>query len=138
MNYVAGFAWYKDHVWLIKKAMKGPAAVQGRWNAIGGKIESDETPLQAMVREFEEEVGVRVEDWTLKVVLAHTNADWKVYFYSCELTSVQHPEQQEDEPIGLFDPSDWGLMPMVPNLLWLIPLSRDRTVVFPIHIQDTV
>lgn len=142
MNYVAGFAWYKDHVWLKKSMNKGPATVRGLWNAIGGQIESDETPLQAIVREFEEEAGVRVEDWTLKVVLTRTNADSMVYFFSCELTS-EWPQpfpraSRTRHPLGLFDPLDGGSLFMVPNLLWLIPLSRDRTVVFPVHIQDTV
>jgi mutator protein MutT len=39
-------------------AMKKRGFGQGKWNGAGGKVEPGETPLQAAVRETQEEVGV--------------------------------------------------------------------------------
>lgn len=39
-------------------AMKKRGFGQGKWNGAGGKVEPGETPLQAAIRETEEEVGV--------------------------------------------------------------------------------
>jgi 8-oxo-dGTP pyrophosphatase MutT (NUDIX family) len=39
-------------------AMKKRGFGQGKWNGAGGKAEPGETPLQAAIRETEEEIGV--------------------------------------------------------------------------------
>ena len=38
-----------------------PHPLQGRWHFIGGRLEYDEDPWDAVVREVEEEVGIKVE-----------------------------------------------------------------------------
>jgi 8-oxo-dGTP diphosphatase / 2-hydroxy-dATP diphosphatase len=42
--------------------MKKRGFGEGRWNGFGGKVEADETILEAAKREVEEEVGVQVSD----------------------------------------------------------------------------
>lgn len=54
--YCLGFAIFQDHVLLIKK--KRPEFQRDKLNGIGGKIEMNETPIKAMVREFKEETGI--------------------------------------------------------------------------------
>lgn len=65
-------------------ARVGPPEIAGRWEFPGGKVEPGETEVDAVVRECEEELGVRVEvgarvgpdvrlgrgNWVLKVYLA--------------------------------------------------------------------
>jgi len=58
--YVMGFIFNKakDKVLLVEK--NKPDWMAGRWNGMGGKIgdnNKDETPLEAMRRECEEETG---------------------------------------------------------------------------------
>lgn len=57
-RYVVGLAFNAtgDYVALIKK--NKPAWQAGCLNGIGGKIEGRETPMDAMIREFQEEAGV--------------------------------------------------------------------------------
>ena len=63
--YVLGFMFDEaaSQVALIKK--NKPDWQAGFLNGIGGKIEKGETPIQAMVREFEEETGYNTQekDW---------------------------------------------------------------------------
>lgn len=62
MEYVLGFAFSrnKDDIMLIKK--QKPEWQSGLYNAIGGKINDNETPVQAMKREFKEETGVFINE----------------------------------------------------------------------------
>jgi 8-oxo-dGTP diphosphatase len=46
---------------LGRKRPDVPHPLQGRWHFIGGRLEYDEDPWSAVVREVEEEVGVKVE-----------------------------------------------------------------------------
>ena len=52
-EYVVGFMFSEE---ILKNK---PDWQAGRLNGVGGKVEPNEYPDQAMVREFEEETGVR-------------------------------------------------------------------------------
>lgn len=56
-EYTLGFLQRDDGHWLGVLKTKGPPVNVGKWNGIGGKIEPDETPGQAMAREGLEEIG---------------------------------------------------------------------------------
>lgn len=56
----AGLIWRRDGMVLIsKRPPGGPHA--GRWELPGGKLETGEDPPQALIREIQEELGIRVE-----------------------------------------------------------------------------
>jgi len=126
-KYVAGLLFSLDmsQVALIKK--ERPAWQKGRFNAIGGKIEDDETPEQAMRREFREEAGVDIIEqyWDLTVKMG--GSDWELYFYR----SWGKPEDcrtQTDEEVFVFDVDEVKLMSrphFIGNLSWLVPLCLD-------------
>ena len=66
-SYVLGFmfsATNENKVILIEKLK--PSWQCGLLNGIGGKIEAGESPVQAMVREFQEEAGLETtsQEWT--------------------------------------------------------------------------
>ena len=50
----------------------------GLWEFPGGKIESGETPVQALARELSEEVGIEVLDATPLMVIRHDYPDRKI------------------------------------------------------------
>lgn len=56
-KYVLAFIKRKDEILLINRNYQ---PWQGCWNGIGGKIEKNETPLEAIIRETYEETGLMV------------------------------------------------------------------------------
>lgn len=117
-DYVAGFMFSEDkkNVALILK--NRPEWQRGLKNGIGGHVEPSETPDYAMVREFEEETGVRYGNWIHFCLL--TGPWGRVYFY--KTTGYLHGlRKMTDERICLCVVKD--ICNVVPNLYWLIPLA---------------
>lgn len=85
-EYVLGFMFNNEigqlgECALISKTK--PEWQAGLLNGIGGKIEDGETPLDAMIREFQEETGYHQKEWKqFATMIGH--AHWKVYCFVCE------------------------------------------------------
>lgn len=64
----------------------------GKWNGLGGKLEVDESPLEASRREVYEEAGIQLNSDAFKPLgilqfpnfKAHRSEDWLVFVYSAE------------------------------------------------------
>lgn len=136
-HYVAGLLFddLGDIVLLMRK--RKPAWQAGKLNAIGGRIEPGESPVAAMIREFEEEAGARVLDWTPLAVL--TGPDFVVHFYFTHDTEALFAARtMEAEPVGRF-PTGRALTDpdLIPNLRVLIPLALDRSgIAKPVFLTD--
>ena len=138
-NYVTGFLFNQSesHVVLISKL--NPAWQLGLFNGVGGKIEANETAVQAMSREFEEETGVAIANhqWTC---FAQVNRPGvyhvDMFFAHSDLAfSAKTIEQEQVAIVELAKlPSN-----LVPNLNWLIPLALDKQADFslPVVINET-
>lgn len=82
-KYVIGIVRTKDSIVLIKK--NKPDWQKDKYNFVGGKIEENETPSFAIIREFEEETGIKTvfSDWSYKGIIFNEGDDgWVVYVYS--------------------------------------------------------
>lgn len=75
----------------------------GLWNGIGGKVEKNETSLDAMVRETFEEASFRVDSdcWTHMGVISDYDLFHVDVFAS--LARIDAASQATDELIGIFD-----------------------------------
>jgi 8-oxo-dGTP diphosphatase len=110
-----------DHVALIEKTH--PKWQAGLLNGIGGKVEDKESPLHAMVREFEEETGVvvRAAHWSLVAVL---NGDgYQVHTFTC-LGDVRALKTTTDERVVVFGAGSITTENAIPNLTYLLPMSK--------------
>jgi 8-oxo-dGTP diphosphatase len=108
---------------------RGPDAVRGKYNGIGGHVEEGESLVAAMVREFEEETGARTTEraWGNPYVRLYGD-DWEVNFF-------RHFEILPGLQTGDGSPTDERvihasvyphlLVNVVPNLRWLIPMALD-------------
>ena len=136
MTYVCGFLFCQttDEVLLIEK--QKPDWQKGKLNGIGGKVEEEEFPHGAMVREFREETGLTVSDWTPFVIL--NGSGWRVIFFHADIgpNRFYKAETQEEEELVICD--FYNLPRSVHwNLRWLIFLALDPDIEESIHITDT-
>src|SRR5882672_6344756 len=156
-RYVLGFLFdaLGNYVALIRK--DHPAQQQGKLNGIGGKIKPDETPTQAMRREFAEETNLDVLGWYwfgqlgTKAAISGAGADddWRVELFRARLqgsteTPRLRPEAgtseipcwvRTDDAVSAasWDGQCWagevqGYAPVMRNLAWLIPMAQDKDV----------
>lgn len=128
IDYVTGFMYSPDGERVVLINKNQPDWQKGKFNGVGGKIEEDETPEQAMSREFKEETGVITSssDWQSFLILINPNK-YRVYMlftFSEKFDSVKTVEQ---EVVSVHDVNS---LPenIIPNLAWLIPLSKDNKV----------
>ena len=89
IKYVAGLLFDDkgERVALVLKN-RGPERLIGFWNAIGGKIEPEETIHRAMSREFLEETGVFIADWTHFLNL-NTGDAYVLFFYAHDTDALK-------------------------------------------------
>jgi ADP-ribose pyrophosphatase YjhB (NUDIX family) len=136
IKYVAGFLFddTRQKVALILKN-HGPAAIVGKWNAIGGKrVDNsdlgvpDESATQAMWREFKEEAGVYVENWELFLILKsnrHAVPEWQVdFFCAFDSKKLSCVHTIESEAVMIWNLEE--LPVIVPNLAWIIPMALNH------------
>jgi 8-oxo-dGTP diphosphatase len=127
MNFVCGIMSDGARVALIQK--RRPLWMAGRLNGIGGKIEVEETPIEAMAREFGEETGVRLppDVWALKLIL-EVNRENTVNFFVVLVPPnlIDALRTTEDEIVMILPLWEALQHPrLMPNLKWIIPLLLD-------------
>lgn len=126
-EYVAGLLFSEDRSMVALVRKNRPDWQKGKLNAIGGKIEPDEGPSSAQVREFLEETGVFIpsERWDLKVIL-EKEGEWRVYFFCAFSDAVFNVSTVEDEQIELHGVCDiMGKEALIPNVKWIIGMCLD-------------
>lgn len=138
--YSLGFIFDRDlsRVLLIHK--NRPTWQRGKLNGLGGKVETDETALDCIVREVREESGLQIEPDRWFEIGVMTSEAWYVTCFTC----VYHGAQEDaysvtDEQVEWMDVNALPAS-VISNLMWLIPLCRDRlseanTFTFEIHYQ---
>ena len=132
-EYVVGFLFTADwrHVVLIQK--NKPVWQAGRYNGVGGKRKPGEDWNACMSRECQEETGVTIppDAWEHTVTLYN---DWFEcrFFRACSDQAMQ-AKTMETEQVTVVSMADVYKLPLITNLHWLLPLSLDEGVHFPIE-----
>lgn len=125
-----------DEILLINKEEK---VWMGRWNAVGGKLEAEETSKECVIREVQEETGISISDAKFKgVVTWPINATRKsgMYLFLVDLP----PHFKLETPIknreGILDwkPISWILHPdnkgIVDTLPKYLPIALNESGLF--------
>jgi 8-oxo-dGTP diphosphatase len=130
VHYVVGFMFNPDKscVALIQKTH--PDWQRGKLNGVGGKIEPDETPEAAMLREWTEETHTTFSYWKLFCTLETGRVI--VYFYAgwslADIVFPQMPPEEEQVSWHLTAEVMRASLDIIPNLRWLIPMALDESV----------
>ena len=137
-KYVTGFLFSADasHLVLIKKI--NPAWQWGLFNGIGGKVEANEIPVDAMVRECFEETGVQTtaSDWRCFANVYRPNV-YDVDMFFARTDVAFNAKTIEAEEIHIIKVAELPKN-LIPNLQWLIPLALDTQADFssPVCIKE--
>lgn len=121
---VCGFFFDPGNTSVVLIRKRRPDWQAGLLNGVGGKVEEGEFAHDAMVREFEEETGVRHEDWRLFCVLRDEVNGYEVHYFRA-FGDVTRCRTTTDEEIELVMPGAVPVSAVIPNLTWLIPMALD-------------
>lgn len=128
-EYVCGFLFFDsvigEEVGKIKKVLliekTKPVWQAQNFNGIGGKVEPDEKPYDAMVREFHEEAGLRIMNWKHFCIIESDH--YRVHFYKSFIDVIQPWESKTEEKVASFYVHDLPAN-LVRSLNILIPLAQ--------------
>lgn len=133
-HYVVGFAFSGTGTSVILITKNRPKWQEDLLNGVGGRVEEDESPKSAMVREFKEETGVLIEDWTLFCTLSFE--DSKIWYFYTSSVKIHGCKTTTDEVVMLYNVDAFICLTdrfkRVPNLSWLIPLALDNAAPKPL------
>ena len=110
-----------DRVALIEK--KKPLWQAGKLNGIGGKIEENESAVDAMCREFMEEAALEThrEDWLNFATMS--GEDWEVECFYTLSTQIDEIKTQTDEEVKQIFISELDSYEVIGSVLWLVPMA---------------
>lgn len=122
IKYTTGFAFDKklENVLLIRK--NRPEWQKGKLNGLGGLIEHDEIPILSLIREFEEECGIKTNVYMWTHISTIYGDVWCVDFFSC-ICDITKATKTTDENIEIIPINQLYKHSCVNSISWLIPLA---------------
>lgn len=137
--YVVGLYFSEDmgQVVLIRK--NRPAWQKGWLNGVGGAINLNESPTQAMVREFLEETGANIPcaRWWSVLTLVDPSHDNLVHFFRAR-GNLDNIRSTTDEAIEITDVTSvqCPMVEVIFNLKWIIPLCLQGPIYLPFTVIE--
>ena len=114
-----------DNKILLLKSGSNPKFWQpSKWGLVGGEIEKNETPKQAVEREITEETGMEIKKF-IKTFTIQRNPDSIEHIFACrfdgEPTDIRLNE--ENSNYGWYDVNEMKFLDIVPHLIEYITMS---------------
>lgn len=133
IHYVVGFAFSFNKKELVLIHKERPDFQKNKLNGVGGKRKEDpakqrefiETSKEAMVREFEEETGVKINDFELYATCIDLQKGITLDCYRFFTDRIYQTKTMTDERIGIYSVADLDTLPLLENLKVLIPMAID-------------
>ncbi|MDR7417324.1 MAG: NUDIX domain-containing protein [Armatimonadota bacterium] len=123
------FVFHGDHLLLIFRERPPDA---GMWNAIGGKINRGEDPLDAARRELQEEAGIEPSltfRGVATVVVQSTGEHWVIFLFSGEVGDRAVTPSPEGA-LRWASPAELAALPVLPDIPLLAPyMAGTRRVI---------
>ncbi len=96
MDYVVGIIWDEDFENCVLIRKNRPDWQAGKMNGVGGKIENNEIPLSAMIRECKEESGLDIQYW---FELGSKNVNDGILYYFTANSNLGDIQSMTDEVV---------------------------------------
>lgn len=127
----------KDGKWLMLKRSEKKRYGPGYFHTVGGKIDPDEDPYTAALREVKEEAGITVKNMRLEAVTfeiapmkENSDENWLGFYFSADYDSGEIVQTEEGE-LMLVDEKDipgQKLISSIRAILHYILNPKDGTV----------
>lgn len=139
-EYVVGFVFNEDRNLVVLIEKRRPIWQKNSLNGVGGHIEIDELPIDAMIREFSQEADLNIpkDKWSLFATGVNESNSDKVYFFKAFVDLTGKIHTATDEPVYIIPIDQLKDYKKVYNLDWLIPLALDNktiTTVFTFNLN---
>lgn len=126
----------KDGKWLLMKRSPLKKYAPNKIHPFGGKIDPDENPYKAAVREVKEETGLSIKNLKLEAVVNELKPDdrspenWLIFHFSADYESGELLHTEEGEVVYLTDKElvKANLFPSVEKIIRHIVNPDDGTV----------
>jgi 8-oxo-dGTP pyrophosphatase MutT (NUDIX family) len=118
------FVFHGDDLLLIRDR-------DGHWNALGGRINRGEDPLEGAQREVWEEAGIRPAlrfRGVATVIVRSTGEHWAMFLFSGDVADRAVVESAEG-PLRWAGPEEIPRLTLVPDLPYLLPHMAGHGVV---------
>lgn len=142
LHFVVGFVFRETpggrakDVFLVKKNPRREAMKwqRGLWNGVGGGCEPGEYPLDAMNREWREEVAGKSPGFPLpgvwRLFAMETGRDYVLHAFTGECVDIpasySWPEYNDaNEQMSWLSMADMDKYQVLGNLRWMLPLALD-------------
>lgn len=94
----------RRHVLLVHRSREGDQH-QGKWNGLGGKLESGEDVYTCLCRELQEEAGIEVTSARLRGTVSWPGfgvggEDWLGFIFVVDGYSGEPPQRNDDGPLA--------------------------------------
>jgi 8-oxo-dGTP pyrophosphatase MutT (NUDIX family) len=123
-NAVAVIVDGDNKILLLKRGSDPKIWQPSKWGLVGGAINKDETPKQAVEREILEETGLEIDKF-IKTFTIQRNPDSIEHIFACryngEPTDIKLNE--ENTNYGWYDVEEMKFLDIVPNLIEYITLA---------------
>jgi 8-oxo-dGTP pyrophosphatase MutT (NUDIX family) len=122
-NAVAVIVDDDNKILLLKRGNKAPWQPL-KWSLVGGAINKDETPKQAIEREILEETGLEIEKF-IKTFDIQRNPDSIEHIFACRYNGdpTDIKLNGENSNYGWYDIDEMAYLEIVPNLIEYITLA---------------
>lgn len=140
MKYCLGFLFDPKLEQVVLIVKDHPEWQAGLLNGVGGKIADGESPLDAMVREFEEEAGPRVpgDEWTWFATLRDDRDEVFCFTGASELAFATKTNEKETiirDPLPITGNGYIDNVPTLVELARYFVTAHEGTTMYPVQFQ---
>ncbi|MBC8737069.1 NUDIX domain-containing protein [Paraburkholderia sp. UCT31] len=126
-EYVLGLMLSPDMTKVVLLMKDRPASLAGMLNGVGGHVEAGETPVQAMVREFEEEAEVHTLEGDWHAFATKVGPGFRLTCFFSVHEAYNKVRTMTSEPVAVYERELLHGQPVLPEIFELLAMV-DRQV----------